>query len=519
MSFLGELRPYQDQARAFLLNRGSALLALDLGTGKTVVSIAAIEELRTQGKVKCALLIMSSSLTAQWVERIHQFTDSESVVLVDGSLTPTKRSNILSNVMEHTPEYLIMGIRQVVQNIDLIIGMAPDLVLVDEVTSIKNFSTQQTKAIKKLKSTYRIGLTAEPIENGKAEEMFSIMEWIDRSVFGNWRDFELNYIKRNSAGIITGYRNVPELNKQFLTACFVKRRDDKDVAEFMPTVEEYNCYVEMDDDIDLVYRRIARDLLDVLYSAGDRASIDLDAHYSGGRQGGSDHQLGPIGSRLGAAQLLLSSPTLLRASGERYNESGDDGGSKYAAGLLDALRGLSVGPKLEACVELAEEYLKANSSHKVIVFSKYKGILPMLEKELKEYNPVLFSGDLNGRQRGEAISRFTNDSDCRLFLSSDAGGYGVDLYAASHLINFNLPDSSGALKQRNGRHVRANSKFRHVYIDNLLVKGSIEEYQQQRLAYKGRVSSAVLTGLSDVRGNLDNDVTSLTKFLKDYLNG
>lgn len=517
--FVGELRPYQQEAMRFLLNRGSALLALDLGTGKTVVSIAAIEELRAQGKVKCALLIMSTSLTKQWEERIGQFTDSERVVLVDGSLTPTKRSNILSSVMESTPDYLIMGIRQVVQNLDLLLSLKPELVLVDEATCIKNFGTQQTKAIKKLRSTYRIGLTAEPIENGKAEEMFSIMEWIDKSVFGNWRDFELNYIVRNSAGIITGYRNIPELNKQFLTACFVKRRDDKDVAEFMPTVEEYNCYVEMDEDIELVYRGIVRELFHILCELGPSAGADLAAYYSGEGASGSGRGVGRVGSRLGAAGLLLSSPALLRASGGRYNDPGSDGGSEYASGLLGRLRELPVGAKFEACVELAEKYLNENSEHKVIVFSKYKGILPMLADALKKYNPVIFSGDLNGKQRGEAISAFSNDPNVRLFLSSDAGGYGVDLFAASHLINFNLPDSSGTLKQRNGRHVRASSKFRHVYIDNLIVARSIEEYQQQRLNYKSRVGKAVLTGLSDRAGNLNNDVTSLTKFLKDYLNG
>lgn len=518
MTFLGELRPYQQEAKSFVTTRGKALLALDLGTGKTVVSIATIEELREEGKVKCALLIMSSSLTKQWEERISQFTDSDKVVLVDGSLTPAKRSTILDSVMDSTPQYLIMGIRQAVQHLDFLLELKPDLVLVDEVTCIKNFSTQQTKAIKKLKSTYRIGLTAEPIENGKAEEMFSIMEWIDPTVFDNWYEFESRYINRNSANIITGYKNIPELNKKFLEACIVKRRDEKDVAEFMPTVEEFNCYIEMDKDIELVYKRIIRELLHLLYESGPGAVQDLSAYYSGQQSGGTDSSLGQLGSRMLGASLLVSSPALLRASGDAYNESGGERGSKYAASLLDTLRGLSVGSKFEACTELATQYLEENPLHKVIVFSRFKGILPLLEKELQKYNPVLFTGDLNGSQRGEAIRRFTTDPDVRLFLSSDAGGYGVDLFAASHLINYDLPLSSGAFKQRNGRHVRASSTFRRVYIDNLIVKDSIEEYQLARLNYKAKVSKAVLTGLSDRQGKIENDVTSLTRFLKEYLN-
>jgi SNF2 family DNA or RNA helicase len=129
---------------------------------------------------------------------------------------------------------------------------------------------------------------------------------------------------------------------------------------------------------------------------------------------------------------------------------------------------------------------------------------------------VLFHGGLNGTQRGEAISAFTNNPDVRLFLSSDAGGYGVDLHSASHLINYDLPLSSGTFKQRNGRHVRASSTFRNVFIDNLIVSNSVEEYQLTRLNYKARVSRAVLSGVSDIHGRVTNDAKTLTKFLEDY---
>lgn len=519
MTFNGELRKYQQEAVDLVLRRERCLLALDLGTGKTVVSIAAIEELRKRGEVKCAVLIMSSSLTRQWEERIAQFTDS-SVIVIDGSISLKKRSTILDEAIRNPPAYLVIGIRQAVSDLKSIQSLKPELVLVDEVTSIKNFSTQQTKAIKKLKPRYRVGLTAEPIENGKAEELFSIMQWIDPDVFGDWQSFERSYINRNNYGIVTGYKNMRELNARLMDACIVKRKDDPDVAEFMPVAEEYNCYIEMDEKSELVYRRIARDILHVLYDAGPRASQDLDAFYAG--RGGNDsaHELGAIGSRLLGASLFLSSPALLRASGDAYNESEGAAGSKYAASLLEALRDLPegfYGAKVEAATELAADYLSQDPRHKVIIFSRFKGILPILQKELSEYNSVLFTGDMNGKERGESIRRFTADPDCRLFLSSDAGGYGVDLYAASHLINYDLPLSSGVFKQRKARHVRASSTFRRVFIDNLILGGTIEEYQLTRLEFKDKVGKAALTGLSDRDGRVTNEAKSLTKFLEDYL--
>lgn len=520
--FTGELRPYQQEASNLVVSRGRALLALDLGTGKTVVSLHAIEALRDKGEVDCALLIMSSSLTVQWANRIKEFTDQDCIV-IDGSMTPAKRKKAYQEALQERPSYVVMGLRQVVSDSWFVEALKPELGLVDEVTSIKNFRPQQTKTIKNsVRTLYRIGLTAEPIENGKAEEVFSIMEWIDDSVFGNWRSFEADYIDRNQyTNIITGYRNVDKLHARLMTACVNKRRDDPEVAEFMPTVEEYNVHVDMDPRTKELYDYIARDLLAELRMAGPSVSLDLSRYYEGGDASEGDSSTGRITSRLLALHLLLDDPQLLRASAEAYDDPDSDHGSKYASQLRADGRLLpegTHGAKLDACVEIVEEYMAEDERHKVIVFCRFKGILPMLAERLDKYGPVLFHGGMNGKERAEAIAQFGEDPDTRLFLSSDAGGYGVDLFMASHLINYDRPLSSGALKQRNGRHVRASSTFRNVYIDNLIVADSVEEYQGSKLDFKNKVAGAIVGGRMSVPGGkLESTARSLTKFLEDYL--
>ncbi|WPH58232.1 DNA helicase [Streptomyces phage LuckySocke] len=522
MTFKGELRPYQLEASALITSRGRALLALDLGTGKTVVSLHAIEALRDKGEVDCALLIMSSSLTVQWANRISEFTDQDCIV-IDGSMTPAKRKKAYQEALQERPSYVVMGLRQVVSDTWFVEALKPELALVDEVTSIKNFRPQQTKTIKKsVRTPYRIGLTAEPIENGKAEEVFSIMEWIDDSVFGNWRDFEADYIDRNVyTNIITGYRNVDKLHARLMTACVNKRKDDPEVADFMPTVEEYNVHVDMDPQTKELYDYIARDLLAELRMAGPTISLDLSRYYEGGDASEGDSSTGRITSRLLALHLLLDDPQLLRASAEAYDDPDSNHGSKYASQLRADGRLLpegSHGAKLDACVEIVEEYMEQDLLHKVIVFCRFKGILPLLADRLDKYGPVLFHGGMNGKERAEAIAQFGEDPDTRLFLSSDAGGYGVDLFMASHLINYDRPLSSGALKQRNGRHVRASSTFRNVYIDNLIVADSVEEYQGAKLDFKNKVAGAIVGGRMSVPGGkLESTARSLTKFLEDYL--
>lgn len=521
MTFTGELRPYQLEASDFLVKRGQGLLALDLGTGKTVVSLHAIESLRDNKEVDCALLIMSSSLTVQWSNRIKEFTDQECVV-IDGSMTPAKRQRAYQEALQERPSYVVMGLRQVVADTWFVEALKPDLALVDEVTCIKNFRPQQTKTIKNsVKTRYRIGLTAEPIENGKAEEVYSIMEWIDSSVFGNWRTFEDEHIVRNQyTNIITSYKNVPELHAKLMTACINKRRDDPEVAEFMPTVQEYDLLVDMDLKTKELYDYIARDLLTELQMAGPTVALDLARYYEGGDASEGDSSTGRITSRLLALHLLLDDPSLLRASAEAYDDPDSKHGSRYASELHRDGRLLprgTTGAKLDACVEIVEEYMEEDERHKVIVFARFKGILPLLAERLDKYGPVLFHGGMNGKERAEAIAQFGSDPDTRLFLSSDAGGYGVDLFMASHLINYDRPQSAGALKQRNGRHVRASSTFRNVYIDNLIVADSVEEYQGAKLDFKDRVASAVVGGrMSDRSGKLESTAQSLTRFLEDY---
>jgi SNF2 family DNA or RNA helicase len=277
----------------------------------------------------------------------------------------------------------------------------------------------------------------------------------------------------------------------------------------------------MDPQTKELYDYIARDLLAELRMAGPTISLDLSRYYEGGDASEGDSSTGRITSRLLALHLLLDDPQLLRASAEAYDDPDSNHGSKYASQLRADGRLLpegSHGAKLDACVEIVEEYMEQDLLHKVIVFCRFKGILPLLADRLDKYGPVLFHGGMNGKERAEAIAQFGEDPDTRLFLSSDAGGYGVDLFMASHLINYDRPLSSGALKQRNGRHVRASSTFRNVYIDNLIVADSVEEYQGAKLDFKNKVAGAIVGGRMSVPGGkLESTARSLTKFLEDYL--
>jgi len=129
---------------------------------------------------------------------------------------------------------------------------------------------------------------------------------------------------------------------------------------------------------------------------------------------------------------------------------------------------------------------------------------------------VLFTGDMNSDEKDKAKSKFANNADCRLFLSSDAGGYGVDLPMANYLISYDLPWSSGKLEQREARIIRLSSEFPHVTIATFVMQGSIEERQYDMLQHKRSVNEAFIDGKHhDTKGGMDITLDTLSKFLKE----
>jgi SNF2 family DNA or RNA helicase len=188
---------------------------------------------------------------------------------------------------------------------------------------------------------------------------------------------------------------------------------------------------------------------------------------------------------------------------------GKGDGSKYAADFAayrTDLPDLSISPKLKGLQELLAAML-AEDGVKAAVFTDYRKMLPYLDEALDGHGLVLFHGQLNSDQKAAALAKFKTDPECRLFISTNAGGYGLDLPEAQYLINYDLPYSNGVLAQRNTRHVRASSEFDRVHVTNLVVEDSIEERVQAKLRLRQALSDAVVDGRG--AGALEMDVESL----------
>lgn len=225
---------------------------------------------------------------------------------------------------------------------------------------------------------------------------------------------------------------------------------------------------------------------------------------------------GRIMSRMTCLRMLCDHPQLLRLSAQRYNNADEDAGSAYAAELLErGLLDVTPARKFSEVVGYIEDIIEDSPDNKVVLFSFFVDTLDWLHDVLAEVGirSVRYSGRLSSKEKEEARVEFTTNKDVRVFLSSDAGGVGVDLPQANYLINYDLPWSGGQLAQRKARIRRISSKFPRIHVIDVLADATIELRQYETLKKKGAVAAAVMDGDMSETNEVAMDLGTLKDFL------
>lgn len=509
MSFTGTLYPFQQEAMERMTERGQMLLAMVMGAGKTPTTLAAIEQLLDEDEINRVCVVVPSSLKFQWLREIKKFTTSKAIV-IDG--TPTQRVKLWRLAIGC--QYVIVNPESLIKDIEHWEALRFNAMVIDEATIIKSFTAKRSKLLKKLgaKCHYRFALTGQPIEN-RPEELFSIMQFVDKEVLGKFDVFDRTFIVRDHFGKPMRYRNLSKLHDSMAEAMVRKTR--KDIADQLPQVITQVIPVEFDKAGAALYDFIANDLLEEIQKAISQhgRSFDLWSHYHGGN--GNEAQ-GQIMSRLTVLRMLCDNPQLVVDSALAYLDDKTSEGSQYAARLYTT-GGIPEGyktPKIDAVVDYIKDVLNEDPSNKVVLFSFFKKNLKLIQEATKNVTgSVLFMGGMGAEERDAAKQRFSEDPNVRLFLSSDAGGYGVDLPQANYLISYDLPWSAGKLDQREARIIRLSSIHPHVTVTSFVMKGSIEERQYEMLQQKRGINEAFIDKGYDTQGKYELSLGSLSEFL------
>ena len=438
-----KLLPYQVRGALFAACRGRVVLADDMGLGKTVQALAAVELLRRRRGIERVLVVAPASVKYQWKTEIEKFTD-HSAQVIDG-LIPRRRQLYAAPAFFNLTSYEL-----VLKDVRYMHELRPDLIILDEAQRIRNWTTATARTIKQLKSRYAFILTGTPLEN-KLEEFFSVVEFVDGRRLGPAFRFLNEHRMEDEKGRLLGYRGLDRIHSQLEP--ILLRRTRAEVLKDLPERTDQVFKVPMTKQQAEPYFE-QRDILAQLMHKWER-------------QGWlSEIDLRRITCCLQNMRMLCNSTF-----------------------LFDKKTNFS--PKLEEFREIIRE-LTLEENRKVVVFSEYERMTHLAGEELAKLGIgfVSLHGNVPSRKRGELMQKFRNDAECRVFLSTDAGGVGLNLQAASAVVNFEPPWNPARLEQRIGR-VHRLGQSRPVQVIHLLTTGSIEERVWKTLAIKKSLFAGV----------------------------
>jgi len=441
-----KLYPYQIDGAAFLASRGRALLADEMGLGKTAQAIAAMAQLVRRGEVRRTLIVCPASLKHQWVREIHQFTDlgANDVAVVAGPREARQAA------YAEAPPVLVTSYELARADERELSEVAPDLLILDEAQRIKNWRTRTASVVKGLGSRFAFVLTGTPLEN-RLDDLYSLMQVVDPRLFGPLWRFNEEFTTLDGSGRPAGYRNLDRLRARI--APVVLRRRKEEVLSDLP---------------DRLVSRLTVPM------TREQQDIHQDAEESAGRLLAilKRRPLSPIEEQ-----------RLMRAF-QRMRMACD------AAGLVD--RKTRGAPKLEELERLLEE-ICLGDGRKVVVFSEWERMQAMAAEVCERLGVgyVRLHGGVPSGSRGRLIDRFREDPKCRVFLSTDAGGVGLNLQAASHVVNLDLPWNPAVLAQRIARVHRLGQR-EAVNVVLLVSEGSFEERMEGTLDGKRALFAAAV---------------------------
>lgn len=442
-----KLYPYQAEGALFAARAGRSLIGDEMGLGKTIQAIAAAELFARHFGVQRVLVVCPTSLKHQWKNEFARFTERQAQVI--HGLRAQRQQQYREEAFCKIIHYETLA-----RDADLIADWAPELVIADEAQRIKNWNTIAARALKRVASPYAVVLTGTPLEN-RLEELVSIAQFVDQHRLGpTWRLLDEHQL-RDEAGRVIGYRALDRIG-QTLAPVMLRRRKAEVLAQlpervdnriFVPLTPEQR--LRHDENGAIVTRIVSRWRKTGYLSDADQRRLQC---------------------ALQNMRMACNSTWLLDHETDH-------------------------GHKVDELMTLLDELLE-DPAAKVVVFSQWLGTHELIARRLaqRSWGHVLFSGSVPGEQRGALVEKFHQDPQCRLFLSTDAGGVGLNLqHAAAVVVNMDLPWNPAVLEQRIGR-VHRMGQSRGVQVVNFVGQGSIEEGMLSVLAFKKSLFAGVLDG-------------------------
>mgnify|MGYP004639824599 CR=1 FL=1 len=409
------------------------ILADDMGLGKTIQILSIILSYKNETekkKRKTSIVVTPSSLALNWKSEIEKFASSLKAAVISGNLNERKE------ILEHVEDYdlIITSYELLKRDIEIYKDIDYEFryVIADEAQYLKNSITQNAKSIKMLRAKTRYALTGTPIENSLSE-LWSIFDYIMPGYLFEYRNFKQNY----EMPIVSENDQSAMEKLKLLIEPFVLRRTKKEVLKELPEKTVTVLNNEMVEEQEKIY---------MSYLAKAKQELDYELETNG--FGKSRMKILALLTRL---RQICCHPSLFI---DNYKEESG---------------------KLNQCMEVVKDAI--SSGHRILLFSGYKSMFSIIEKELQKENIQYFklTGDTKVADRVNLVEEFNNNDNIKIFLISlKAGGTGLNLVGADVVIHYDPWWNLSVENQATDRAYRIGQK-NNVQVYKLITKNSIEE--------------------------------------------
>jgi len=450
------LRPYQEIGVRWLhfmtqLGLGTCL-ADDMGLGKTIQVIALLlmqqqnEEPLKRKTLPTSLLVAPASLLANWESEIRRFAPSLKTHIAHGSGAGAEEPKHLAAVQ------LVMTTYGMLDRIDWIKSKTWRNVIIDEAQAIKNAGTRQSKAVKTVRATSRIALTGTPIEN-RLSDLWSLFDFINPGLLGTHTAF--NRFTKSLASQQNRESTYTPLRRLVQPYILRRLKTDKSIISDLPDKTEVTAWCPL-----------AKEQMKLYAQSVKQLAADLEANEEGIKR------RGVILSYLMRFKQICNHPA---------QWSGDGDYDPAKSGKFERLR--------EICEEIASR------QEKVLVFTQFREITGALSYHLqnvfKKPGLILDGGTAIAKRR-QMVEAFQTESGPPFFiLSLKAGGTGLNLTAASHVVHFDRWWNPAVENQVTDRAFRIGQK-KNVLVHKFVCRGTIEEKIDELIESKKSLAGEIV---------------------------
>ncbi|MDE1463809.1 DEAD/DEAH box helicase [Spartinivicinus poritis] len=460
------LRPYQETGVNWLWHLNQlglgACLADDMGLGKTIQIISLLLILKKNKVNRPSLLVLPTSLMGNWKSELEKFAPSLKALFVHPSLTSKTQLDELSKAKQLSGVDLIittygMLLRQLwLQNIQW------HMVVLDEAQAIKNPGTQQTKAAKKLQAHARIALTGTPVENRLAD-LWSLFDFICPGLLGTATRFK-SFTKSLEKRVSEQYAPLRNLVQPYILR---RLKTDKSIISDLPDKTEVYAYCGLSKAQASLYQKSVNELAASLRSADGMKRRGL------------------VLSFILRFKQICNHPAQFISDGDyKAQKSG----------------------KFLRLAEICEEI--SSRQEKVLVFTQFREMCEPLANFLSDcfgQPGLVLHGAVSAKKRQEMVEQFQAEDGPPFFvLSIKAGGTGLTLTEASHVIHFDRWWNPAVENQATDRAFRIGQK-NNVLVHKFVCQGTIEEKIDAIIAEKSALANDILEGGSEVMLTEMND--------------